>query len=37
LTQNALAGAAGVNAQLLRPPYSSSPDAVTAATSVMAW
>jgi peptidoglycan/xylan/chitin deacetylase (PgdA/CDA1 family) len=30
LTQNALAGAAGVHTLLLRPPYSSSPDAVTA-------
>ena len=31
LTQNALAGAAGVHTGLLRPPYSSTPDAVTAA------
>jgi len=31
LTQNALAGAAGVHTSLLRPPYSSGPDAVTAA------
>ncbi len=31
LTQNALAGAAGVHTSLLRPPYSSRPDAVTAA------
>jgi cellulose synthase/poly-beta-1,6-N-acetylglucosamine synthase-like glycosyltransferase/peptidoglycan/xylan/chitin deacetylase (PgdA/CDA1 family) len=31
LTQNALAGAAGVHTGLLRPPYSSQPDAVTAA------
>jgi cellulose synthase/poly-beta-1,6-N-acetylglucosamine synthase-like glycosyltransferase/peptidoglycan/xylan/chitin deacetylase (PgdA/CDA1 family) len=30
LTQNALAGAAGVHTALLRPPYSSTPDAVTA-------
>jgi cellulose synthase/poly-beta-1,6-N-acetylglucosamine synthase-like glycosyltransferase/peptidoglycan/xylan/chitin deacetylase (PgdA/CDA1 family) len=30
LTQNALAGAAGVNSVLLRPPYSSTPDAVSA-------
>jgi cellulose synthase/poly-beta-1,6-N-acetylglucosamine synthase-like glycosyltransferase/peptidoglycan/xylan/chitin deacetylase (PgdA/CDA1 family) len=31
LTQNALAGVAGVHTSLLRPPYSSVPDAVTAA------
>jgi cellulose synthase/poly-beta-1,6-N-acetylglucosamine synthase-like glycosyltransferase/peptidoglycan/xylan/chitin deacetylase (PgdA/CDA1 family) len=31
LTQNALAGVAGVHTSLLRPPYSSMPDAVTAA------
>lgn len=31
LTQNALAGVAGVHTSLLRPPYSSGPDAVTAA------
>ena len=31
LTQNALAGAAGIRTGLLRPPYSSEPDAVTAA------
>ncbi len=31
LTQNALAGAAGVHTALLRPPYSSQPGAVTAA------
>ena len=31
LTQNALAGAAGIRTALLRPPYSSQPDAVTAA------
>ncbi len=31
LTQNALAGAAGVHTGLLRPPYSSEADAVTAA------
>lgn len=30
LTQNALAGAAGVHTALLRPPYSSTPAAVTA-------
>jgi len=30
LTQNALAGVAGVRTSLLRPPYSSTPDAVTA-------
>jgi cellulose synthase/poly-beta-1,6-N-acetylglucosamine synthase-like glycosyltransferase/peptidoglycan/xylan/chitin deacetylase (PgdA/CDA1 family) len=30
LTQNALAGVAGVHTRLLRPPYSSEPDAVTA-------
>ncbi len=31
LTQNALAGAAGVRTSLLRPPYCGGPDAVTAA------
>ena len=31
LTQNALAGAAGIRARLLRMPYSSEPDALTAA------
>jgi len=31
LTQNALAGAAGVHTGLLRPPFSSEPNAVTAA------
>ncbi len=31
LTQNALAGAAGVHTRLLRPPYCGGPDAVTAA------
>lgn len=31
LTQNALAGAAGIHTRLLRMPYSSEPDAVTAA------
>jgi cellulose synthase/poly-beta-1,6-N-acetylglucosamine synthase-like glycosyltransferase/peptidoglycan/xylan/chitin deacetylase (PgdA/CDA1 family) len=31
LTQNALAGAAGVHTRLLRMPYSSEPDAITAA------
>jgi cellulose synthase/poly-beta-1,6-N-acetylglucosamine synthase-like glycosyltransferase/peptidoglycan/xylan/chitin deacetylase (PgdA/CDA1 family) len=31
LTQNALAGVAGVHTSLLRPPYSSVPDAATAA------
>ena len=31
LTQNALAGVAGVHTSLLRPPYSSGPDAVSAA------
>jgi cellulose synthase/poly-beta-1,6-N-acetylglucosamine synthase-like glycosyltransferase/peptidoglycan/xylan/chitin deacetylase (PgdA/CDA1 family) len=31
LTQNALAGAAGIRTALLRPPYSSEPDAATAA------
>jgi cellulose synthase/poly-beta-1,6-N-acetylglucosamine synthase-like glycosyltransferase/peptidoglycan/xylan/chitin deacetylase (PgdA/CDA1 family) len=31
LTQNALAGAAGVHTRLLRMPYSSEPDALTAA------
>ena len=31
LTQNALAGAAGVRTRLLRPPYSSVPDALTEA------
>jgi len=31
LTQNALAGAAGVRTTLLRPPYSSNPNALTAA------
>jgi cellulose synthase/poly-beta-1,6-N-acetylglucosamine synthase-like glycosyltransferase/peptidoglycan/xylan/chitin deacetylase (PgdA/CDA1 family) len=31
LTQNALAGVAGVRTSLLRPPFSSEPDAVTAA------
>ncbi len=31
LTQNALAGAAGVHTSLLRPPYCGGPDAVTAA------
>ncbi|MDR2984826.1 MAG: bifunctional polysaccharide deacetylase/glycosyltransferase family 2 protein [Nocardiopsaceae bacterium] len=31
LTQNALAGAAGVRTRLLRPPYSSVPDALTRA------
>lgn len=31
LTQNALAGAAGVHTRLLRMPYSSQPDALTAA------
>ncbi|HEY7222564.1 MAG TPA: bifunctional polysaccharide deacetylase/glycosyltransferase family 2 protein [Micromonosporaceae bacterium] len=30
LSENALAGAAGVNTVLLRPPYSSEPDAVSA-------
>lgn len=30
LTQNALAGAAGVHTDLLRPPYSSNPNALTA-------
>jgi cellulose synthase/poly-beta-1,6-N-acetylglucosamine synthase-like glycosyltransferase/peptidoglycan/xylan/chitin deacetylase (PgdA/CDA1 family) len=30
LTQNALAGAAGVHTSLLRPPFSSEPDAVSA-------
>jgi len=29
LSQNAIAGAAGVQTQLLRPPYASTPDAVT--------
>ncbi|HEX2318468.1 MAG TPA: bifunctional polysaccharide deacetylase/glycosyltransferase family 2 protein [Streptosporangiaceae bacterium] len=29
LTQNALAGAAGIRTSLLRPPYSSGPDALT--------
>jgi cellulose synthase/poly-beta-1,6-N-acetylglucosamine synthase-like glycosyltransferase/peptidoglycan/xylan/chitin deacetylase (PgdA/CDA1 family) len=32
LTQNALAGAAAVHTSILRPPYSSEPDAVTAAS-----
>src|SRR4051794_5665253 len=31
LTQNALAGAAGIHTRLLRMPYSSTPDAITAA------
>jgi cellulose synthase/poly-beta-1,6-N-acetylglucosamine synthase-like glycosyltransferase/peptidoglycan/xylan/chitin deacetylase (PgdA/CDA1 family) len=31
LTQNALAGAAGIHTRLLRMPYSSEPDAITAA------
>jgi cellulose synthase/poly-beta-1,6-N-acetylglucosamine synthase-like glycosyltransferase/peptidoglycan/xylan/chitin deacetylase (PgdA/CDA1 family) len=31
LTQNALAGAAGIRTRLLRPPYSSVPDALTQA------
>jgi cellulose synthase/poly-beta-1,6-N-acetylglucosamine synthase-like glycosyltransferase/peptidoglycan/xylan/chitin deacetylase (PgdA/CDA1 family) len=31
LTQNALAGAAGIRARLLRMPYSSAPDAITGA------
>jgi len=31
LTQNALAGAAGIRTRLLRPPYSSVPDALTKA------
>jgi len=31
LTQNALAGAAGIRTRLLRPPYSSVPDALTEA------
>jgi len=31
LTQNALAGAAGIRTRLLRMPYSSEPDAITAA------
>ena len=31
LTQNALAGAAGIRTRLLRPPYSSTPRAITAA------
>jgi cellulose synthase/poly-beta-1,6-N-acetylglucosamine synthase-like glycosyltransferase/peptidoglycan/xylan/chitin deacetylase (PgdA/CDA1 family) len=31
LTQNALAGAAGIRTRLLRPPYSSVPDALTRA------
>src|SRR5215471_10653000 len=31
LTQNALAGAAGIHTRLLRMPYSSEPDALTAA------
>jgi cellulose synthase/poly-beta-1,6-N-acetylglucosamine synthase-like glycosyltransferase/peptidoglycan/xylan/chitin deacetylase (PgdA/CDA1 family) len=31
LTQNALAGAAGIHARLLRPPFSSEADALTAA------
>jgi len=31
LTQNALAGAAGIRTRLLRPPYSSEPDAITVA------
>jgi cellulose synthase/poly-beta-1,6-N-acetylglucosamine synthase-like glycosyltransferase/peptidoglycan/xylan/chitin deacetylase (PgdA/CDA1 family) len=31
LTQNALAGVTGVHTRLLRPPYSSEPDAVTSA------
>jgi peptidoglycan/xylan/chitin deacetylase (PgdA/CDA1 family) len=29
LTQNALAGAAGIHTRLMRPPYSSPPDALT--------